>query len=70
MRRLRVKPDLSFGDRLAKEAARLRDEASHLPMGKERAELLRKARQADTASHINEWLSSWAAGPNLSIALD
>jgi hypothetical protein len=28
------------------------------PPGKEREELLRKARQAETASRIDEWLSS------------
>jgi hypothetical protein len=27
-------------------------------MGKEREELLKKAREADTASRINEWLTS------------
>jgi hypothetical protein len=32
--------------------------AAGLPYGKEREELLRKARQLETASHINEWLSS------------
>lgn len=35
-----------------------RDEAQALPPGKERDALLKKARQLDTASHINEWLSS------------
>lgn len=35
-----------------------RDEAQTLPPGKERDALLKKARQLDTASHINEWLSS------------
>ncbi len=33
-------------------------EAAKLPHGKERDELLRKARQLETASHMNEWLSS------------
>jgi hypothetical protein len=32
--------------------------AEKLPQGKEREDLLRKARQLETASHINEWLSS------------
>lgn len=35
-----------------------RDEAGKLPPGKDRDALLKKARQLDTASHINEWLSS------------
>jgi hypothetical protein len=38
------------------EAAK--NEAETLPYGKEREDLLRKARQLDTASHINQWLSS------------
>jgi hypothetical protein len=32
--------------------------AQKLPQGKEREDLLRKARQLETASHINQWLSS------------
>ncbi len=35
-----------------------RDEAERLPLGKDRDALIKKARQLDTASHINEWLSS------------
>jgi hypothetical protein len=38
------------------EAAKI--EAHKLPYGKERDALVRKARQLDTASHINQWLSS------------
>jgi hypothetical protein len=38
------------------EAAKI--EAGKLPYGKERDALVRKARQLDTASHINQWLSS------------
>jgi hypothetical protein len=48
----------SFEDRLTSEAARLRKKAHALPIGIERDSLLRKARQAETASHISEWLSS------------
>jgi hypothetical protein len=35
-----------------------KNEAEKLPHGKEREALTRKARQLETASHINEWLSS------------
>ena len=35
-----------------------RNEAAKIPPGKERETLLRKARQLETASHINDWLSS------------
>lgn len=58
MQRRRFKQILSFPDRLAQEAERLREEAKKMPHGKEREELLRKARQADTALRINDWLSS------------
>lgn len=58
MQRRRFKNILSFPDRLAQEAERLRTEAEELPPGYDREMLLRKARQTDTASHINEWLSS------------
>jgi hypothetical protein len=58
MQRRRFKNVLSFPDRLANEAVRLREEAEALPHGPERDALLKKARQADTASHMDEWLSS------------
>jgi hypothetical protein len=58
MQRRRFKNTLSFPDRLDQEAERLRAEAEKLPHGTERDMLLRKARQAETASHINEWLTS------------
>jgi hypothetical protein len=40
------------------QAEACKREAAKLPYGKERDELLRKARQLETASHVNEWLSS------------
>ena len=58
MQRRRFKNTLTFPDRLAKEAGRLRDEAKTKPPGPERDALLRKARQADTAAHIDQWVSS------------
>jgi hypothetical protein len=58
MQRRRFENTLSFPDRLDQEADRLRAEAAKLPHGAERDALLRKARQARTASHVNEWLSS------------
>jgi hypothetical protein len=47
-----------LGERLADEAKRCRAQASELPPGEKRSALLKKARQADTAAHINEWISS------------
>jgi hypothetical protein len=58
MERRRIKHKLSFEERLANQARQLREQAKTLPPGVEREELLRKARQTETASHMNEWLSS------------
>ncbi|WBL76240.1 hypothetical protein I3J27_24835 [Bradyrhizobium xenonodulans] len=44
--------------RLAEEAARLREKAKSLPPGAAREEMLRKAREAETGSHMSEWLRS------------
>ena len=58
MERRRVKQIQSLEDRLAEEAKRLREKAKSLPPGAARENLLRKARQAETGSHISEWLRS------------
>jgi hypothetical protein len=58
MRRQRINHTSSLEDRLADQAQRFRDQAKTLPPGRERDELMHKARQAETASHINEWVSS------------
>lgn len=52
------KPTETPEQRLAEEARRLREQAKLLGSGAAREALLRKARQAETASHINEWLAS------------
>jgi hypothetical protein len=49
---------LTLHERLDQEAERLRAEAKQLPRGVERETLMRKARQAETAAHIDEWLAS------------
>ena len=48
----------SLEERLAEEAKRLREEASLLPKGALRDATLRKARQAETGSHMSEWMRS------------
>ncbi|HWI69871.1 MAG TPA: hypothetical protein VNS88_16100 [Nitrospiraceae bacterium] len=58
MQRRSFKNTLTFPDRLVKEAERFREEAETKPSGQERDNLLRKARQAETAAHMDEWLSS------------
>jgi hypothetical protein len=56
--RRRFKQTQSLEDRLAREAERLKEQAKKLPHGSERETLLRKARQAETGSHMTEWLTS------------
>ena len=43
---------------LANEAERIKTEAKELPQGKEREDMMRKARQAETASQISARLFS------------
>ncbi|MCP3471732.1 hypothetical protein NLM33_15525 [Bradyrhizobium sp. CCGUVB1N3] len=57
-KRRRIKQAQSLEVRLADEAERLRKEAKSLPPGLRREALLRKVRQAETGSHISEWLRS------------
>jgi hypothetical protein len=58
MQRRRFEQILSLEERLSEEANRLRAEAKLLPPGVRRDEMIRKARQAEIASHLNEWLTS------------
>jgi hypothetical protein len=47
----------TFQERMAEEARRLKEQAKAAP-GREREAFLRKARQAETGAHINEWVAS------------
>jgi hypothetical protein len=58
MQRRSFRNILTFPDRMAKEAERFRQEAETKPPGQERDDLLRKARQAETAAHIDQWINS------------
>ena len=58
MLRRRFKQTISLEERLSEEAKRLREEAKSLPLGPDRDILIRKARQAETGSHMSEWLRS------------
>jgi hypothetical protein len=58
MGRREIKHTKSFDERLADQARRLRDQAKTLLPGRARDELIRRARQAETASRVNEWLTS------------
>jgi len=57
--RRRVKHTLTFEERLGEEAKKFKEAAEREPPGSvSRDLLLRRARQAETASRMNDWLSS------------
>ncbi|QOZ34059.1 hypothetical protein [Bradyrhizobium sp. CCBAU 53421] len=56
--RRRFRQKRSLVERLLAEAKSLRENARALPIGIEKERLLQKARQADTAAHMDGWLSS------------
>jgi hypothetical protein len=57
LRRNRFKQTMSLKDRLAAFAIKTRERAEQLS-GPERDALLKKARQADAALHIDAWVNS------------
>jgi hypothetical protein len=61
--RRRLKQQLSLQDRLSSFAKTAREVAALLPPGAEKNELLRKAREADTTAHLNEWIESVLQAP-------
>lgn len=58
MQRRHFKQSAPLDQRLTLEAERLRTEAQGTPPGVIRDKLIRQARQAETASHMHEWLTS------------
>lgn len=56
--RRRFKQTESLHNRLLAFAENVRAEASGMRPGPEKEELLRKARQAETASHLDAWANS------------
>ena len=59
LRRHQVKHKASLEERIAERIDEIRAKAEALPLGSsERARMERRARQADTANHITEWLTS------------
>ena len=56
--RRRFKQSQSLEERLITEARRLREGAKLLPPGALRESILKRARQAEAAAHIDEWLRS------------
>ena len=63
-KRNRSKQTASFEERLAEEAQKCKAAADKKPSGsKSRERLLERARQMETASQINRWLSSAGIKP-------
>ena len=58
LKRRRFHQTKSLQDRLAAWAEEVREQAAKLPAGPERDALLKKLRQADTASHLEDWANS------------
>ena len=57
-KRRRFRQVLSLKERLLSFAEEMRERASELPPGPEREDVLKKARQAEIATHLDEWANS------------
>jgi len=57
-KRRRIKQQLTLRDRLAAWAKQVQEQATALPPGPERETLIKKARQADVACHLDDWARS------------
>ncbi|MFK4506225.1 hypothetical protein LPJ38_30950 [Bradyrhizobium daqingense] len=55
-RRRRFKNQLTLQDRLAAWVKQVEEQALRLPPGPERDALLKKARRADVANHLHDWV--------------
>ncbi len=58
-----MRSTISIEQKWHQQSEAAKSAAEKLPQGKEREHLLRKASQLETASHINEWLSSPSLQP-------
>jgi hypothetical protein len=58
MQRRRTQQSSPLEERLEQMARHCREKAKTLPPGIEREEMVRKARQAETASHLTQWVGS------------
>ena len=66
--RRHIKHTTTFEERLAEEAIKFKEAAEGQPPGSMARELLlRRARQTETAAHINEWLKSPGLRPPTSL---
>jgi hypothetical protein len=64
MERRRFKQEIPLDQRLEDHAKRLRKEAQGTPPGIKRDDLIRRAKQAETAAHAREWILSSGLQPS------
>ncbi|MBR0806759.1 hypothetical protein JQ636_24720 [Bradyrhizobium japonicum] len=57
-KRRRFKQQFTLQDRLASWSKQVMATANALPLGPERDAMLKKARQADVAVHLDDWVKS------------
>jgi hypothetical protein len=58
LKRRRHSQPITFKDRLADWAEKIREQAAGLPPGAEREAMLKRASQADIAAHLDDWANS------------
>ncbi len=58
IKRRRLKQQLTLKDRLSAWAHEVREQADKMHPGLDRDMLLKKAKQAETASHLDDWMKS------------
>jgi hypothetical protein len=68
-RRTRIKHQLSFAERLAEHAKKIRERAANLPPGDARNALMEKLERTEVAIEISKALSSTDQGLDPAIAL-
>jgi hypothetical protein len=61
--RRRFKQVTTLQDRIIEWANEVRAQAAQLPPGRDRDELLKKVRQAETAMHLDDWANSLGLQP-------
>jgi hypothetical protein len=61
--RRRVRQTMPLKERLLRWAQKLRNDADELRPGPEKDALLKKARQADAAAHVDDWANSSGSPP-------
>lgn len=62
-KRRRFKQQFTLQERLSAWSRQVLDQAAKLPSGPEREALMKKARQADIASHLDDWAHSLGLQP-------